>query len=244
MESPDIPIPSPLAAIFSAFGTVYEEAYIHDQGLARFLDDLLQKLPPGARVLDLSCGTGRPVAATLAAAGHHVMGIDASDIMVALSRAAVPGASFEVADMRTYEAPAGQPCFDAVLSVLSPSILTRDEVDDLAGRCARWLRPGGLLGVCRIAAEDLHPPVESRGGRWDEDGLCARDVTVRFMGDEHENTLLTREGWRVLLEVKGLALEETFTMRYNSPLDSDGEPEDHYFILARVTSEPAQNSIS
>lgn len=254
---------------------MYEETYINDQGLSRFLADLLQKLPPGARVLDLSCGTGRPVAATLAAAGHHVTGIDASDIMVALARAwasslgldggsdggggASSSSSFEVADVRTYEPLGADPRFDAVLSVLSPlDLMARgDEVHDdeggvLVGRCARWLRPGGLLGVCRIAAEDLDPPVERRGGRWDEDGLCARNVAVRFMGggdddddDEYTDaTLLTREGWRVLLEAKGFALEETFTVRYTPPpLDSVGEPGEHSIILARLTGPAAQDSM-
>lgn len=245
MASPEVSTP-PLASVFSSLGIKYEEAYVREEGLARFLADLLQKLPPGARVLDLGCGTGKPVAATLAAAGHHVTGIDAADTMVALSREAVPppGGAFEVADMRTYDPPGGPgPRFDAVLCILSLFGLTREEVEDLAGRWARWLRPGGLFGVCRIAAEDLHPPVESRGGRWDEDGLCARDITVRFMGNEYKNTMLTREGWRVLLESKGFALEKTFTMRYTPPPDSGGEPEDHYFILARLKDGPAQNSI-
>jgi SAM-dependent methyltransferase len=58
-------------------------------------------LGPGATVLDIGCGSGQPVAAYLAARGHHVVGIDSSSEMIALFRANLPGEAAEVADMRS-----------------------------------------------------------------------------------------------------------------------------------------------
>jgi SAM-dependent methyltransferase len=55
---------------------------------------------PGRRVLDLGCGTGRPIAAHLAAQGCEVTGVDGAEPMVALFRRYVPGATVLCADMR------------------------------------------------------------------------------------------------------------------------------------------------
>jgi SAM-dependent methyltransferase len=58
-------------------------------------------LDPGATVLDLGCGSGRPIAVYLARRGHHVTGIDSSPEMIALFRANLPDQVAEVADMRS-----------------------------------------------------------------------------------------------------------------------------------------------
>lgn len=51
-------------------------------------------------VLDIGCGSGRPIASHLAAEGHSVTGIDSSPAMVELFRPNVPDAEAIVADMR------------------------------------------------------------------------------------------------------------------------------------------------
>ena len=58
-------------------------------------------LPPGATVLDLGCGSGKPWASILARGGYPVTGVDSAPEMIALCRQAVPGATWHVADMRT-----------------------------------------------------------------------------------------------------------------------------------------------
>src|SRR5262245_39391163 len=77
-------------------------AYVHaakfeswvDAGAAELLALLRRSgAPPGARVTDLGCGSGRWVEA-LARAGYRALGIDASPAMVALARERVPGAPF------------------------------------------------------------------------------------------------------------------------------------------------------
>jgi 2-polyprenyl-3-methyl-5-hydroxy-6-metoxy-1,4-benzoquinol methylase len=58
-------------------------------------------LDPGATVLDLGCGSGRPIAVYLARRGHHVTGIDSSPEMIALCWANLPDQVAEVADLRS-----------------------------------------------------------------------------------------------------------------------------------------------
>jgi len=58
-------------------------------------------LPEQATVLDLGCGSGRPVASHFASAGFRLTGIDAAPTMIALCRRRLPAHEWIVADMRT-----------------------------------------------------------------------------------------------------------------------------------------------
>ncbi len=66
---------------------------------------LLEPLPAG-RALDAACGTGRH-ARRLVGLGHDVVGIDLTPEMLAVARAAVPGAAFVQADLCGIPAPDG-----------------------------------------------------------------------------------------------------------------------------------------
>lgn len=64
-------------------------------GEARLLDALV---PPGSRVLDAGCGTGR-VGAVLHERGHTVVGVDADPVLIQAAREDHPGPSWHVADL-------------------------------------------------------------------------------------------------------------------------------------------------
>jgi SAM-dependent methyltransferase len=57
-------------------------------------------LPKGAAVLDLGCGSGRPVAAYLDQNGMRIVGVDASPPMIALCRERLPNHEWILGDMR------------------------------------------------------------------------------------------------------------------------------------------------
>lgn len=119
-------------------------------GRARFGALLLERLPPGAAVLDLGCGTGVPVARELAKR-LTVTGVDISARSIALARRNVPGAAFLHADMATIDFPAGS--FDAVVAFYSIIHLPREELPALLRAIAGWLRPGGLF-VAALGANE------------------------------------------------------------------------------------------
>ncbi|MCJ1248558.1 hypothetical protein MMC30_005776 [Trapelia coarctata] len=218
----------PDAEFYSSLGSKYEDAFGHDAGLLTFIRDALLHLPASSTVLDVGCGTGKPIASSLTAAGHRVIGIDISDTMVELSRKAVPSGSFEVADMRDY---VPKERVNAVFNILSLFILSREEVEEMAGKWGNWLEVGGLLMICTLAAEDYRPL--GTGAGYDADGRCARDVGFRFMGATATITLFTREGWKVLLGEKGFSIVYTSTELFVPPEEAQSDPEQHYYIIAK-----------
>ncbi|WP_293536290.1 class I SAM-dependent methyltransferase [Phenylobacterium sp.] len=60
-------------------------------------------LPPGSRVLDLGCGTGRPLGAWLLAQGFAVTGVDASAPAIDRARERLPAGTWICADMRSLD---------------------------------------------------------------------------------------------------------------------------------------------
>jgi cyclopropane fatty-acyl-phospholipid synthase-like methyltransferase len=68
-------------------------------GARKYVELILRGLARGARVLDLGCGTGEPVARYAAARGFRVLGVDESERMLEIARRVVPGAEFVRADM-------------------------------------------------------------------------------------------------------------------------------------------------
>lgn len=153
--------PESAAQLYDAIGETYEAAFDQQSGLTRALDALVRALPTGARVLDLGSGTGRPVAATLAAAGHAVIGYDVSERMVTFARAHVPGATFEVGDMLSLRF--GEGSCDAALTVFSLLQLPHAAQLQMLERISRWLAPGGYFLVATVP----HPAgCLGRDGDW------------------------------------------------------------------------------
>lgn len=112
----------------------------------------------GRRVLEVACGSGR-VLVPLARAGFEVVGIDASEHMLALSQAKLTtenlSAELALVDMRRLDLPRKD--FDlAIVAVKSFAYLTEaDEQLACLQAIREHLRPGGLLAI-----DLLHPALE------------------------------------------------------------------------------------
>lgn len=83
--------------------------WIADRGSAlteadrSWLDRFTTRLSPGDPVLDLGCGSGRPMAAALLKRGFRVTGVDSSARLVAHAASVLPAGRFVQADMRTLD---------------------------------------------------------------------------------------------------------------------------------------------
>ena len=65
-----------------------------------YLDELLSFLNDSSVILDLGCGTGKPMMDYLTNQGLYVIGVDASSEMLALAKRNFPFEEFVLADMR------------------------------------------------------------------------------------------------------------------------------------------------
>ncbi|MFH8473945.1 class I SAM-dependent methyltransferase [Streptomyces sp. NPDC018000] len=182
----------PAAKVFDALGAEYERAFAESATHHASLRRLLEHLAPHSRVLDVGCGTGRPTAQTLADAGHDVLGVDVSPVMVDLAARQVPGASFECADIRELALEEGS--FDAVCVYFSLLQMSREDQSRLLRKLGRLLVTGGHLVVATVP-------------------LDVEDVSVVFMGQTVQATsfgadefteLVAGAGFTILWEQSGL----------------------------------------
>ncbi|HYD36411.1 MAG TPA: class I SAM-dependent methyltransferase [Allosphingosinicella sp.] len=109
---------------------------------APWLERFVALLPAGGRVLDIGCGSGRPVAAWLIDRGLRVTGIDSSPSLIALARGRFPKAEWQVADMRAL---ALGERFDGLIAWHGLFHLSPDDQRPMFGRLAAHAKPGAAL---------------------------------------------------------------------------------------------------
>ncbi len=107
--------------------------------------ELADRLPPGARVVDLGCGAGIPATRELAGHGLRVLGVDFSAVQIRRAHQLVPAARFVQADMAAFGLrPAS---VDAVVSFYALIHLPLADQRALFPRVRTWIRPGGYVLV-------------------------------------------------------------------------------------------------
>ncbi|MCA9793725.1 MAG: class I SAM-dependent methyltransferase, partial [Candidatus Eremiobacteraeota bacterium] len=105
------------------------------------------RMPPGAEVVDVACGTG-VITIELAKAGYNMVGLDLSHNMLAHAqrRALASGvtARFTRADMRTFRLQEKTPCIISTHDSLD-HLFDDEELDLAFESISQALRPGGLF---------------------------------------------------------------------------------------------------
>ncbi|MDQ3163233.1 MAG: class I SAM-dependent methyltransferase, partial [Actinomycetota bacterium] len=160
-------------------------ARIEDDPRAEWRDELLSRLPAGARVVELGCGGGTSETKLLAER-FRLTGVDLSSEQVRRARKRVPAAAFVHADFTTIEFEARS--IDAVAAFYSFNHVPRDLLAGLFARIHSWLPPNGLF-LTALGARDSPDWV----GEW-------LGATMFFSGwDPGTNRrLLAEAGFRLL----------------------------------------------
>jgi SAM-dependent methyltransferase len=124
----------------------HARAFDRDRGRSlmesAYLEEIVAAIKPNARVLDLGCGAGDPIARFFIERGFDLTGVDAAPAMIAISKERFPDAKWVVADMRGIVLPL---CFDAVIAWDSFFHLNRDEQRAMFAVFAKHVTPGGVL---------------------------------------------------------------------------------------------------
>jgi SAM-dependent methyltransferase len=199
------------AAAFDHIGERYDEAFPYKDGQIAVAQWLIERLPAGARVLDVGCGTGLPTARQLVAAGAAVTGVDISPVMLSFARANVPDAEFHLLDATEVDSSLG--VFDAVVAFFSLLMLPRSEIPAALGALRGVLRPGGWLVLSMVEA-DLD------------------DVPIPFLGVSVHVTGYFEEQLRRVVSEAGFRIVSQHTERY-APVDPSAQPEIQLFLACQ-----------
>ena len=116
-------------------------------------------LPPGARVLDAGCGTGR-VAIRLDELGFSCVGVDVDESMLAVARRAAPQVPWHRADLATLTPADLAGAAGVALVVMAGNVvplLAEGTVGRSVAALTALLRPGGLL-VAGFGLDPAHLP--------------------------------------------------------------------------------------
>ena len=135
------------AAAFDAIGERYDDVFPHKSGQIIATQWVVDRLPPGGRVLDLGCGTGVPTAGMLAESGLEVVGVDVSAEMLALARRNVPTGRFVAMDLLELDSSLGRVRRGGRVLLAADAAPRRDPAGAAPGarRCsgrAGWWRSG------------------------------------------------------------------------------------------------------
>ncbi|PSL18962.1 class I SAM-dependent DNA methyltransferase [Shimia abyssi] len=113
-DSPDFEqIKAQTADVYDRQAAAWDARRANLNGENIWLDRMFSDLPQQCDVLDLGCGTGRPLAAYILNQGHRLTGLDQSTQMIALARTRFPLATWHLMDMCVITLTEQ---FDAVLS--------------------------------------------------------------------------------------------------------------------------------
>src|SRR5262245_8967937 len=128
------------------FDTLHAAGYDQEYGEIgpthrRFVTRLLDRCPPGGRVLDAACGTGKYFGMVLRA-GRTLLGCDQSAGMLAQANAKHPEVPTEKVGLQEL---AYRGRFDAVLCVDAMENVFPEDWAGVAANLRRALRPGGHL---------------------------------------------------------------------------------------------------
>jgi ubiquinone/menaquinone biosynthesis C-methylase UbiE len=196
------------AAAFDAIGERYDDAFPHKSGQIIATQWVIDRLPPGARVLDLGCGTGVPTAGMLVESGMEVVGLDVSAEMLALARRNVPTARFVAMDLLELDASLGE--FDAVVAFFSLLMLRRSEIPQVVRRIRTVLRPGGLVAIGMVEGDlDYFP--------------------LTFLGQEVFVTAYPRSDLEATVRAEGLHVREVDVEEFE-PASTDVPAERQIFL--------------
>lgn len=176
-------------------------AHIHDRGFLGFarraapavLRTLRGHCGPGARVVEIGCGSGG-LTERLVGAGYRVLGVDVSPAMIRLARQKAPAAELRVASWYDFVPP---PC-DAMVAVgecfnyrSSTPARHRSAVRSFLRRAARALPPDGIMLFDFLELCPGHRPfrtVQACGADWailvnvheDRTAIIREITAVRF----------------------------------------------------------------
>lgn len=152
-----------------------------------YLDQLISLLPSHAQVLDLGCGTGKPIFDYLINKGVNSIGIDASSAMLDIAKANFPEETFILQDMRLLNL---ERKFDAIIAWHSFFHLPAIDQPKMFELFEKHLNPNGIL---------LFTSGTEKGEAWGMNG--GENLFHASLATSDYESLLTKHHFKILNHV-------------------------------------------
>ena len=109
------------------------------------VEEFADLLPKGAAVMDIGCGTGRPIGAYLINRGFQLTAMDISPRMLDLARANLPGAQLILGDFLDFDDAPFEGAFDGILAFDSLFHVAGSRQKEIYPKVSRLLAKGGYF---------------------------------------------------------------------------------------------------
>ena len=166
-----------------------EPAYV--KRVLPYVNQILEGLPAGAKVLDLGCGNGDPIAKHLVERGVHITCVDESIEMLKFARQTVPEVEFIHANMVNVEL---TETFDAAIAWDSMFHVERKHHAQIYQKLSNALKVGGRL-------------LSSVGGSAPSEDESVESFTSEMFGQPFYYSGFAPEVTRKLIEESGFEIE-------------------------------------
>ena len=181
-------------------------------------------------MLDVGCGTGRPVTQLLADADLDVTATDISPKMIEIARQRLPNVKFVLTDLLEHK-PDTQ--YAAVVVMFSHLCLSAyADFHRAMFTYANGLEPGGYL-VVGTQPGDIYVREPSA---WDETGTYAENYPAPFMGEMPLTFLMSVQGLEDFVTSMGLQIVYRDRGMFHPTWDNV-VPEDQQYIIAKRTAD-------
>ena len=132
----------------------------------RYLDALLEGLTAPARILDLGCGTGRPITEYVMARGHRVTGVDQSNGLLTMARERFPKVEWVNSRIEDFDfAARGEGSYHGAIAWDSLFHIERERHEGILASVHRALAPGGRLMLTAGGSENQPAFTDTMFGR-------------------------------------------------------------------------------
>lgn len=117
------------------------------------IDEVIILLKPGATILDVGCGSGKPVAAYLVEKGFDVHGLDISPKLIQYAKSVIPEKKLFLADICEFTTDIR---FDAIICWFALFHIHAEDHPDVLKKLHSFLKPRGILLI--TFADTNHKP--------------------------------------------------------------------------------------
>lgn len=153
----------------------------------KYLQELLSYLPEKSEILDLGCGTGKPIMEYFLSQNYRVIGVDASWKMLEIAKSNFPNNEFYLMDMRRLKI---ERKFDAIIAWHSFFHLPVDDQEKLIPKLSNLLNPNGLF---------LFTSGPENGISWGK--INGQDLFHASMSESQYKNLLQNNNFKVIKHV-------------------------------------------